>query len=45
MLERMAGIDDGIRDALTVFTRPVTGAYYVVPATERLAAFGSADRV
>jgi putative iron-dependent peroxidase len=45
MLERMAGIDDGIRDALTLFTRPITGAYYVVPATERLAAFGSPDRV
>ncbi|MEA2548517.1 MAG: porphyrinogen peroxidase [Chloroflexota bacterium] len=45
MLERMAGIDDGIRDALTLFTRPITGAYYVIPATERLAAFGSADRV
>jgi porphyrinogen peroxidase len=45
MLERMAGLGDGIRDALTLFTKPVTGAYYVVPATERLAAFGSADRV
>jgi putative iron-dependent peroxidase len=45
MLERMAGIDDGVRDALTLFTRPITGAYYVVPATERLAAFGSPDRV
>ena len=45
MLERMAGLGDGIRDALTRFTKPVTGAYYVVPATERLTAFGSADRV
>ena len=45
MLERMAGLDDGIRDALTLFTRPVTGAYDMVPATDRLAAFGSADRV
>lgn len=41
MLERMVGRDDGIRDELTRFTRPVTGAYYVVPASERLAAFGS----
>jgi putative iron-dependent peroxidase len=41
MLERMVGRDDGIRDELTRFTRPVTGAYYVVPAAERLAAFGT----
>jgi putative iron-dependent peroxidase len=41
MLERMVGRDDGIRDELTRFTRPITGAYYVVPASERLAAFGS----
>ena len=41
MLERMVGRDDGIRDELTRFTRPVTGSYYVVPASERLAAFGS----
>ena len=39
MLERMVGRDDGIRDELTRFTRPVTGAYYVIPATEQLAAF------
>ena len=32
MLESMAGITDGVRDALTFFTRPVTGAYYVVPS-------------
>ena len=32
MLESMAGALDGMRDALTYFTRPVTGAYYVVPS-------------
>jgi putative iron-dependent peroxidase len=32
----MAGLDDGVRDALTRYTRPVTGAYYFVPSTESL---------
>jgi porphyrinogen peroxidase len=36
MLERMAGLADGPRDALTRFTRPLTGAYYFVPSTEWL---------
>jgi porphyrinogen peroxidase len=36
MLESMAGLDDGTRDALTRYTRPVTGAYYFVPSTESL---------
>ena len=36
MLEAMAGLADGPRDALTRYTRPVTGAYYVVPSTEAL---------
>jgi putative iron-dependent peroxidase len=36
MLRRMAGVGDGVRDALTRFTTPLTGAYYVVPATEEL---------
>ncbi len=31
MLERMAGIG-GPRDALTRYTRPLTGAYYFVPS-------------
>jgi len=39
MLERMAGIPDGIRDALTYFTKPLTGAYYFVPAIEAIAAY------
>jgi porphyrinogen peroxidase len=40
MLESMAGIDDGTRDALTRFTHPITGAYYFVPSTESLRALG-----
>lgn len=36
MLESMAGLVDGVRDALTRYTRPLTGAYYFVPSTERL---------
>jgi putative iron-dependent peroxidase len=30
-LQRMAGIDDGIVDALFGFTRPITGSYYWCP--------------
>jgi putative iron-dependent peroxidase len=37
MLERMAGVPDGTRDALTRFSVPITGAYYVVPALDALA--------
>ena len=35
MLESMAGLITGVRDALTHYTRPLTGAYYFVPSTER----------
>jgi putative iron-dependent peroxidase len=37
MLESMAGLHDGVRDALTRFTEPLTGAYYFVPSTAALA--------
>ncbi len=40
MLESMAGLASGVRDALTLYTRPVSGAYYFVPSTEWLATFG-----
>ena len=40
MLESMVGIGKNPRDELTRHTRAITGAYYVVPATEHLAAFG-----
>ena len=36
MLESMAGLDDGTRDALTRYTRALTGAYYFVPSIESL---------
>jgi putative iron-dependent peroxidase len=36
MLESMAGLTSGVRDALTLYTRPVTGAYYFVPSTNWL---------
>jgi porphyrinogen peroxidase len=36
MLESMAGLTTGERDALTRFTRPLTGAYYFVPSLESL---------
>jgi putative iron-dependent peroxidase len=36
MLESMAGLSSGERDALTRYTRPLTGAYYFVPSIESL---------
>jgi putative iron-dependent peroxidase len=36
MLESMAGLRTGVRDALTRYTRPITGSYYFVPSTESL---------
>jgi porphyrinogen peroxidase len=32
MLRSMAGAVDGVRDMLTVYARPLTGAYYFVPS-------------
>lgn len=43
MLERMAGVGDGVRDALTRYTEPLTGAYYVVPPASALRRFLPAD--
>jgi len=34
MLESMAGVTGGVRDTLTLYTRPLTGAYYFVPSTQ-----------
>jgi putative iron-dependent peroxidase len=39
MLESMAGLVDGRRDALTLYTRALTGAYYFVPAADSLRRF------
>lgn len=36
MLESMAGLKNGMRDALTNYSRPITGAYYFIPAAECL---------
>ena len=36
MLESMAGLVTGTRDALTRFTLPLTGSYYFVPSVESL---------
>ena len=36
MLESMAGLASGERDALTNYTTPVSGAYYFVPSIESL---------
>jgi porphyrinogen peroxidase len=36
MLESMTGLSSGARDALTRYTRPLTGAYYFVPASDSL---------
>jgi porphyrinogen peroxidase len=40
MLESMAGAADGVRDALTRYTTPLSGAYYFVPSLESLQRFG-----
>ena len=39
MLENMAGKLDGVRDALTLYTQPLTGAYYFIPSLEALHPF------
>jgi putative iron-dependent peroxidase len=39
MLESMAGVRDGVRDALTMYTHPVSGAYYFMPANQAIASF------
>jgi putative iron-dependent peroxidase len=36
MLDSMAGLINGTRDALTRFTQPLTGSYYLVPSVESL---------
>jgi putative iron-dependent peroxidase len=40
MLESMAGLPGGTRDALTRYTRPLTGAYYFVPSLDALRGAG-----
>jgi porphyrinogen peroxidase len=43
MLNRMAGAEDGIRDALTRYTTVISGAYYFVPSVQALRRFASVD--
>ena len=43
MLESMAGITTGERDALTRYTEPLTGAYCFVPGVDDLAAFSTIE--
>ena len=41
MLDSMAGRTTGVRDALTRFTEPLSGAYYFVPSGEALTRAGA----
>jgi len=41
LLESMAGLTTGTRDALTRYTRPITGAYYFIPSTDALRSLGA----
>jgi porphyrinogen peroxidase len=36
MLDSMAGLVNGVRDALTRFSQPLSGSYYFVPSVESL---------
>jgi putative iron-dependent peroxidase len=44
MLESMVGQESEPPDHLTSVARALTGAYYVIPSADRLAAFGQEDR-
>ena len=39
MLESMAGVKDGVRDALTYFATPTSGAYYFIPSLDAIREF------
>jgi porphyrinogen peroxidase len=41
MLESMAGIGDGVRDALTRYAMPLSGAYYFIPSIEAIRGFST----
>lgn len=43
MLRRMAGATDGVRDGLTHYLTPLTGAYYTCPSIDALARFAPPD--
>jgi putative iron-dependent peroxidase len=44
MLESMAGATGGSRDALTRYTRALTGAYYFIPSIESLRQIAHTER-
>ena len=44
MLSRMAGAEDGVRDALTRYATALTGAYYWVPPVEGIQQFSSSEQ-
>jgi putative iron-dependent peroxidase len=39
MIDSMAGVGDGVRDALTRYTKPLTGAYYFIPSLDAIDRF------
>lgn len=41
MLQRMAGVLDGPRDALTFYSIPATGSYYFIPSSDSLMSFAT----
>ena len=41
MLRSMAGIPDGVRDALTRYTHPLSGAYYFIPSLDAVRRFST----
>ena len=43
MLQSMAGIPDGVRDALTRYTAPLTGAYYFIPSIDAVRRFATPE--
>jgi putative iron-dependent peroxidase len=43
MLESMVGVGGGPSDQLTSVTQPLTGAYYLIPSADRLAALAATD--
>jgi putative iron-dependent peroxidase len=43
MLQSMAGIPDGVRDALTRYTTPLSGAYYFIPSVDAVRSFSTLE--
>ncbi len=45
MLDSMAGAVDGVRDALTRYTTPLTGAFYFIPSIEAIGRFVTEEAI